>query len=51
MRVDLERGRQTEVEPLYVAVIDRAEAADIDVPVLRTLADLIRLAERGSSAD
>lgn len=51
MCVDLEQGRQTEVESLYGAVIDRAEAADIDVPVLRTLADLVRLAERDCSAD
>jgi 2-dehydropantoate 2-reductase len=46
MRIDLESGRRTEVEALYGAVIDRAQRAGIEVPVLRTLADLVRLAER-----
>lgn len=46
MRVDLESGRRTEVESLYGAVIERAERAGIEVPVVRTLADLVRLADR-----
>lgn len=51
MRVDLESGRRTEVEAVYGAVLDRAEAADVDVPVVRTLADLIRLATCERPAD
>lgn len=46
MRVDLESGHRTEVESLYGAVLDRAAAESLDVPVVRTLADLVRLAER-----
>jgi 2-dehydropantoate 2-reductase len=46
MRVDLESGHPTEVESLYGAVLDRAEDVGLDAPVVRTLADLIRLAER-----
>jgi 2-dehydropantoate 2-reductase len=50
MRVDLESGRRTEVEALYGAVLERAEDAGIDAPVVRTLAELVRLAE-GARAD
>ncbi len=46
MRVDLESGHRTEVESLYGAVLDRAAAESLDAPVVRTLADLVRLAER-----
>jgi 2-dehydropantoate 2-reductase len=45
MRQDVEAGRETEIERLHGAVVDRAERAGIDVPVTRTLADLVRLAE------
>lgn len=50
MRVDLESGRRTEIEALYGAVLDRAETAGIDVPVVRTLAELVRLAEHDRAA-
>jgi 2-dehydropantoate 2-reductase len=45
MRQDVEAGRETEIERLHGAVVERAEAAGIDVPVTRTLADLVRLAD------
>jgi len=47
MLQDVEAGRPTEVERLHGAVVDRADALGIDVPVNRTLADLVRLAETG----
>ena len=46
MRQDLEGGRRTEIETLNGEIVRRAERHGIDVPVNRTLADLIRLAER-----
>jgi 2-dehydropantoate 2-reductase len=46
MRQDVERGSRTEVETLHGALVERAGEHDVDVPVLRTLADLVRLAER-----
>jgi len=45
MRQDLEDGSQTEIESLHGELLARADAHDIDVPVNRTLCDLIRLAE------
>jgi 2-dehydropantoate 2-reductase len=45
MRRDLANGRRTEVEAIYGAVVDRAAAHDVDVPVCRTIGDLIRAAE------
>ncbi|WP_336036959.1 ketopantoate reductase family protein [Halobacterium yunchengense] len=45
MRQDLEAGGRTEVEALYGEVARRAAAHDVDAPVTRTLADLLRLAE------
>lgn len=45
MRADLDAGSRTEVESLYGAVIDRADRDGIEVPVLRTLANLVRLAD------
>jgi 2-dehydropantoate 2-reductase len=48
MRQDLERGSRTEVEALHGALADRArEHEGVEAPVNRTLADLVRLAERG----
>lgn len=47
MRQDLAAGRRTEIEALNGAVVERAERHGVDVPVNRTLADLVRLAERG----
>lgn len=47
MLQDVEAGRQTEIERLHGSIVERAETAGIDVPVNRTLADLVRLAERG----
>ncbi len=41
MREDLDRGRRTEVDAIYGAVIDRAEGAGVDVPVCRTLHSLL----------
>jgi 2-dehydropantoate 2-reductase len=51
MRQDVEAGRATEIDRLHGAVVDRAEEAGIDVPVNRTLADLVRLAETGAGAE
>lgn len=48
MRVDLERGGSSEVEALYGAVVDRGERVGVDTPVVRTLANLVRLAEHHS---
>jgi len=47
MRSDLRAGRPTEVEAINGEVVARAERHGIDAPVNRTLADLVRLAERG----
>jgi 2-dehydropantoate 2-reductase len=47
MRQDVERGRTTEIETINGAVVERAADHGIDVPVNRTLADLVRLAEAG----
>jgi 2-dehydropantoate 2-reductase len=49
MRQDGEAGRRTEIERLHGAVVDRAESAGIDVPVNRTLADLVRLVDTAAS--
>lgn len=49
MLQDVEAGRRTEVEALYGAVVERGERVDVDAPVNRTLADLVRLAEAGES--
>lgn len=45
MRQDVEAGRKTEIEKLHGAVVARADRVDINAPVNRTLADLVRLAE------
>ncbi|SNR37893.1 ketopantoate reductase family protein [Halorubrum vacuolatum] len=42
MREDVERGRRTEVDAIYGAVIDRANDVGIDVPVCRLLDALLR---------
>lgn len=47
MRQDVEAGRRTEIETLNGEVVRRAEAHDIETPVNRTLADLVRLTEAG----
>ncbi|MDH5020942.1 ketopantoate reductase family protein [Halobacterium rubrum] len=49
MRQDLERGSRTEVEALHGALADRAHEHGVDAPVNQTLADLVRLAERGEN--
>jgi len=51
MRQDVERGSRTEVEALHGALVERADDRGVDAPVLRTLADLVRLAERGARED
>lgn len=51
MRQDVEAGRETEIEYLNGAVVDRGDEAGVAVPVNRTLADLVRLAERGYARD
>ena len=43
---DLRRGRPTEIESLNGAVVRQAQSLGLDVPVNRTLADLIRVRER-----
>jgi 2-dehydropantoate 2-reductase len=51
---DVAAGRQTEVEAIFGAVVDRAERAsrashvDVSVPTVRTLADLLRAWEDGA---
>ena len=47
MLQDLLQGRQTEVDALNGAIATRAETADIDAPLNRQLAGLIKLAELG----
>ena len=42
MREDVEAGRRTEVDAIYGAVIDRADATTVSVPTCRTLAALLR---------
>ncbi|GGA72981.1 2-dehydropantoate 2-reductase [Pseudoclavibacter endophyticus] len=45
MLQDVAAGRPTEIEAIAGAVIERAEAVGVDVPVTRTLANLVRLVE------
>lgn len=45
MLQDVEAGRETEIERLHGEVVRRGEVADVAVPVNRTIADLVRLAE------
>ncbi|MFA9516448.1 ketopantoate reductase family protein [Halopenitus sp. H-Gu1] len=45
MRRDLANGCRTEVEAIYGVVEDRAAAHGFDVPVCRTIADLVRAAQ------
>ncbi|PSQ15235.1 2-dehydropantoate 2-reductase [Halobacteriales archaeon QS_8_69_26] len=47
MLQDVRAGRRTEVDAINGYVVDRAEAANLDVPVNRTLAGLLRAWERG----
>ena len=42
MLEDVERGRRTEVDAIYGAVVDRAEKHGVAVPTCRTLASLVR---------
>jgi len=51
MRQDVERGSRTEVEALHGALAERAHEHGVDAPVLETLADLVRLAERGAGGE
>ncbi|MFC6962634.1 ketopantoate reductase family protein [Halocatena marina] len=46
MRQDIEAGRQTEIERLNGEIVRLADQHDIEVPINRTMADLVRLAER-----
>lgn len=48
MLSDLDAGRRTEVEALHGAVVERAARHALAVPVLETLADLVRLAQPSS---
>jgi 2-dehydropantoate 2-reductase len=45
MLQDIEAGRQTEIDYLHGAIVDRAERNEIPVPVNRTLANVVRLTE------
>ncbi|MFC6838100.1 ketopantoate reductase family protein [Halomarina ordinaria] len=45
MLQDVRAGRETEVERIHGAVVRRAARHDLAVPVNRTLADLVRLAQ------
>lgn len=47
MLQDVRAERKTEIDSIHGAVVDRAADYSIDVPVNRTLADLIRLTEQG----
>lgn len=49
MRQDVESGRETEIERLHGAVVERADRVDIAVPINRLLADLVRLADQGTN--
>lgn len=51
MRQDIETGRETEIEYLNAEVVRRADRHDIEVPVNRTLTDLVRLAEHGDAGN
>jgi|APHM01.1.fsa_nt_gi ketopantoate reductase (EC 1.1.1.169) len=51
MRQDVESGRQTEVDHINGAVVDRAETHGIGVPTNRTLARLVELWERGQERE
>lgn len=46
MRQDIESGRQTEIERLNGKIVRLANQHDIEVPINRTMTDLVRLAER-----
>ncbi|MFB6120174.1 MAG: ketopantoate reductase family protein [Halobacteriaceae archaeon] len=47
MRSDLRAGKRTEIEAINGELVARGERHGVAVPVNRTLADLVRLAERG----
>lgn len=47
MLQDIRAERKTEIDTIHGAVVDRAADYSVDVPVNRTLADLVRLTERG----
>lgn len=48
---DVEAGRRTEIETLNGEIVRRADERGIEVPVNRTLSDLVRLTERGTGED
>lgn len=50
MLQDIEAGRETEIDYLHGAVVDRAERNELPVPVNRTLANMVRLTEPGNGA-
>ncbi|WP_418281798.1 ketopantoate reductase family protein [Halorubrum sp. DTA98] len=47
MREDVENRRRTEVDAIYGAVVDRADATAVSVPTCRTIASLLRGWETG----
>lgn len=49
MRQDVEGGSKTEIDALNGAIVARGDEFDVDTPVNRTLADLVRLAEPTTS--
>lgn len=51
MLQDLLAGRRTEVDALNGAVVARADAAGVPVPLNRSLATLVRLAELAARGD
>jgi len=42
MREDIERGRRTEVDAIYGAIVDRADRGGVAAPTCTTLASLVR---------
>lgn len=50
MLQDVRAERKTEIDTIHGAVVDRAAGHGVDVPVNRTLADLVRLTEHGYEA-
>lgn len=51
MLQDIEAERKTEIDYLHGAIVDRAERNAIPVPVNRTLANVVRLTERGNNVN
>lgn len=49
MLVDLERGRETEIESIGGAIVEQAREHAVPAPVLATLCDVVRLRTRAQS--